>query len=37
MAIRHKGDMSSVEATDDETGSEYNDESTHDVDTNTEG
>jgi hypothetical protein len=37
MATQHKRDMSSVQATDYETGSEYNDESTHDNNTNKEG
>ena len=32
----HKGDVSSVQGTDEETGSEYNDESTHDEDTEME-
>lgn len=32
----HKGDISSTQETDDETGSEYNDESTHDEDTEME-
>jgi hypothetical protein len=33
----HKGDISSVQVTDDEAGSEYNDESTHGEDTEMEG